>query len=205
MGVRFTYEDTDGSTRFKAWALPLIVAAICVPIVAGFSAGSQGAAIGAGIAALTGATVIVLASRSQPFAAMEVARAESPGRRILVLAAIELEAEAAGELAAIAAGADDVRVVVPIPSSRLDAWLSSEDDANTRAREMLAGTAGALTAAGLPVSGSVGDRDMVQAAEDELRSFAADEVVVYSGPGTERSVEKLRHRLALPLTRLPAG
>ncbi len=48
---------------------------------------------------------------------------------------------------------------------------------------MLARSAGALVAAGLPVSGSLGDGDPVQALEDELRSYPADEVVWVPGPG----------------------
>jgi len=57
-----------------------------------------------------------------------------------------------------------------------------------------------LTAAGLAVSGSVGDSDPLQAVEDELRSFAADEIVVLADPESDAAVEQLRNRLALPLT-----
>ena len=202
MGLRFTFEDNQGMTRFKAWALPLIVAAICVPIVAGFAAGSQGAAIGAATACAVATVVIVLAARTRPFAAMEVASAPRPGKRVLVLAPEELDPGPVERVARLAAGAVDVRVLVPTPSRKLDRWLSGDDAARASARQRLAATAGALTAAGLPVSGSVGDSDPVQAVEDELRSFAADEVLVVTGGEREVKVEKLRHRLALPLTRV---
>jgi hypothetical protein len=202
MGLRFTFEDREGVTHIKSWALPLVVAAICVPIVAGFAAGSQGAAIGAAVAAMVTAVIIVVSARTKPFRAMEVADAKRLGYRVLVLAPGELGTVPAQRVAELAAGADDVRVLVPTPSKRLDRWLSGDDAARASARETLAASAGALTAAGLPVSGSVGDSDPVQAVEDELRSFAADEVLV-AGAGADLDVEKLRHRLALPLTRVP--
>jgi hypothetical protein len=203
MGVRFTFEDREGSTHIKSWALPLVVAAICVPIVAAFAAGSQGAAIGAGAAFLVASTIVVMAVRTRPFRAMEVASAKGAGHRVLVLAPEELGAEPAQRVAKLAAGAADVRVLVPTPSKRLDRWLSGDDAARASARERLAASAGALTAAGLPVSGSVGDNDPVQAVEDELRSFAADEVLYVIDEADRGKVEKLRHRLALPLTRVP--
>ena len=67
---------------------------------------------------------------------------------------------------------------MPVPSHRLDRWLSAEDEARHEAEARLARSAGTLVAAGLPVSGSVGDADPAQAVEDELRDFAADEVVL---------------------------
>lgn len=202
--MRLTYEDKEGTARFKAWALPLIVAAICVPIVAGFAAGSQGAAVGAATAALVATIVIVAAARTRPFSVMEVAARAKPGHRVLVLAPGELGPRPAERVAELAAGAEDVRVLVPTPSRRLDRWLSGDDAARANAQERLAASAGALTAAGLRVSGSVGDNDPLQAVEDELRSFAADEVLFVARPGEEAEVEALRHRLGLPLTRVPA-
>jgi hypothetical protein len=202
--MRFTYEDTDGSTHFKAWALPLLVIAIVVPIVAGFSAGSQGAGIGAAVAFVVASVLVIAASRSRPFAVMEVAKPGRAGHRVLVVAPGELEPGAAERVVELATGADDVRVLVPATSRRLDRWLSSEDAAVSSARNRLAGSAGTLTAAGLPVSGSIGDSDPLQAVEDELRSFPADEVVFVAGDGDGADVERVRHRLALPLTTVAA-
>ncbi|MFN2612986.1 MAG: hypothetical protein ABR536_06420 [Solirubrobacterales bacterium] len=202
MDVRFTYEDRDGSTHFKGWALPLIVGAICVPIVVAFSAGSQGAAIGAATAFLVASVVIIAAVRSRPFGAMEVAKSEHPGHRVLLLTAIELGDGPAERVIELVAGAEDVRILVPVSSRRIDRWLSAEDGARAGAQARLATTAGILTAAGLRVSGSVGDSDTLQAVEDELRSFAADEVLVVAGPRHDAEIEQLRHRLALPLTRV---
>jgi hypothetical protein len=198
MALRFAYIDASGDTRLKAWALPVVVAAICLPIAAAFVL--AGAAVGLAVTALVAFTIVVVAVRSRPFGAMEVAATPDAGRRLLVLAGRELDEAAAGRVAELAAGAADVRIVVPTPSDRLSRWLSAEDRARERAQNLLARSAGALTAAGLSVSGSVGDSDPLQAVEDELRSFAADEVVVVPEDREDPRVEKLRSRLALPLT-----
>lgn len=200
---RFSYEDAEGTTRFKAWALPLIVAAICIPVVAAFGITSQGSAVGFAMAAAVATLIIVLAVRSKPFGPMEVAAAADGKRRVLVVATEELGVASAARVAELASGADDVRIVVAIPSRRLDRWLSGDDAARGQAQAWLAGSAGALTAQGLRVSGSVGDADPAQAVADELRSFAADEVLVISDEPHTAQIEELRHRLALPLTRLP--
>jgi hypothetical protein len=205
MRPRFTYEDARGDTQFRSWALPLIVIAICVPIAAAFAIPSQGTAVGMAVAALAVAIVLVTAARSRPFGPMEVADSPHPGHRVLVLTTEDLTGTSLERVAKLAAGAEDVRVVVPAPSRRLDRWLSAEDKARGFAQDRLARSAGALTASGLRVSGSVGDSDPLQAVEDELRSFAADEVVVVADPGRTEEVERLRGRLALPLTTVAAG
>jgi hypothetical protein len=182
----------------------LIVAAICVPIAAAFAIPSQGTAVGMAVAALAVAIVLVAAARSHPFGPMEVAAAPTDGHRVLVLTLEELAGVPLARVAEIARGADDVRVVVPAPTGTLDRWLSAEDKARDTAQDQLARSAGALTAGGLQVSGSVGDSDPLQAVEDELRSFAADEVVVVADPSRAEQIERLRDRLALPLTRVDA-
>ena len=99
--------------------------------------------------------------------------------------------------------ANDVRLVVPVPSHRLDRWLSAEDNARREAEGRLARSAGALVAAGLPVSGSVGDSDPAQALEDELHDFPADEVILLTGNGKD-PLAKLEPRIGLPLRRVSA-
>ena len=58
-------------------------------------------------------------------------------------------------------------------------------------------------AAGLPVSGSVGDPDPAQALEDELRDFPADEVILLTANGRD-PLTKVERRLGLPLRRVSA-
>lgn len=187
----------------QPWALPLIVIAIAVPIVAAFMLG--GAPAGLAMGAVAALTILLTAARSKPFGPMEVAAAPDEGQRLLVVAADDVGAAAAEEIAGHAAAGAVVRIVVPAPATRLSRWLSAEDSAREQGQDRLARSAGALTAAGLRVSGTVGDSDPAQAVEDELRSFAADEVLVVPAGGSAAQIEKLRERLALPLTTLGRG
>ncbi len=207
MAPRLTYEDSRGDTQLKPWALPLIVAAICVPIAAAFLSSSNGAAAGLAVGAAIALVVVVWAVRSRPFAKIEAAASSDEVRRVLVIAPAEISGPVAQRVHDLAAGADDVRILVPEASQRLDRWTSATDKGREAAQDSLARSAGALTAQGLRVSGSVGDHDLRQAVEDELRSFAADEVLVVSGDedGEEQRVKALRDELALPLTRVPSG
>ena len=198
MSPKFTYFDAQGDTRLKAWALPVVVAAITVPIAAGFLLG--GPAIGLPVTAAAAWTIAIIAIRSRPLRAMEVAASRDQRRRLLVLALREVDPATAADVHGLAAGAIDVRLLVPTPSGRLSRWFSAEDRARREGQDRLARSAGTLTAAGLAVSGSVGDSDPLQAVEDELRSFAADEIVVLADPESDAAVEQLRNRLALPLT-----
>ena len=95
-----------------------------------------------------------------------------------------------------------MRLLVPVRSRRLERWLSAEDDARADAQRRLAHAAGALVAAGLPVSGSVGDSDPGQALEDELRGYPADEVIVLAEPSEQSPLGEAAERLELPLDRV---
>ena len=119
------------------------------------------------------------------------------------MATAEATAASAQRIAALAGKPKDVRLVVPVPSHLLDRWMSAEDDARREAEGLLARSAGALVAAGLPVSGSVGDHDPAQALEDELRDFPADEVLLLTANGKD-PLAKIETRLSLPLRRVSA-
>ncbi len=188
--------------RFRPFAIPLIIAAICVPIVAAMgAAGTFGAGLGMAVGAVAATSLIVFAARSRPDRRLEVAGSRDAGHRVLVVAVAEATAGSAQRIAELAGSAADVRVVVPVPSHRLDRWLSAEDKARREAEGRLARSAGALVAAGLPVSGSVGDADPAQALEDELHDFAADEVILLTDNGKD-PLAKVESRLGLPLRRV---
>ena len=188
--------------RFRPFAIPLIIAAICIPIVAAMgAAGTFGAGLGMAVGALAATSLIVLAARSRPNRRLEVAGSRDAGRRVLVVAIAAATPGSAQRIAELAGSATDVRVVVPVPSQRLDRWLSAEDKARREAEGRLARSAGALVAAGLPVSGSVGDADPAQALEDELHEFAADEVILLTDNGKD-PLAKVEARLGLPLRRV---
>jgi hypothetical protein len=189
--------------RFRPFAIPLIIAAICVPVAAAMSLSSTelGAGVGMAVGALAATSLIVFAARAKPDGRLEVADSADAGHRVLVVATAEPTASAAQRVAELIGSAEDVRLLVPVASHRLDRWLSAEDDARHEAEARLARSAGALVAAGLPVSGSVGDPDPAQALEDELRDFAADEVVLLISNGKD-PLAKVESRLGLPLRRV---
>jgi hypothetical protein len=199
-----TTRDPEGGLRFRPFAIPLIIAGIGVPIVAAMAlAGSFGAGLGMAAGALAATTVVVFAARSKPQPTLEVASGDEAGHRVLVLAVAEATPAAAQRIADITGSPSDVRLLVPVPSHRLDRWLSAEDDARHEAEARLARSAGVLVAAGLPVSGSVGDADPAQALEDELRGYAADEVVLLTDTdGAKDPLAKVESRLGLPLRRV---
>ncbi len=191
--------------RFRPYAIPLIIAAICVPIVAAMAtAGTFGAGLGMAVGALAVTALVVFAARARPDRRLEVVSSRDTGHRVLVVATAEATADSAQRIADLAGSAEDVRLVVPVPSHRLDRWLSAEDKARREAQGLLARSAGALVAAGLPVSGSVGDSDPAQALEDELHDFPADEVILLTGNGKD-PLAKVESRIGLPLRRVKAG
>jgi hypothetical protein len=200
-----TINDNEGGMRFRAWAIPVLIAVICATIVASMAlAGLVGAGLGMAVGAVAATGLVVFASRSKPDRKLEVAAAGDDGHRVLVVVTAEATAESAQRIAELAGKAIDVRLVVPVPSHRLDRWMSAEDDARHEAEARLARSAGALVAAGLPVSGSVGDHDPAQALEDELRDFSADEVVLLIANGRD-PLAKVERRLSLPLRRVSAS
>ena len=197
-----TTTDPQGGMRFRPYAIPLIIGVICSSIVASMAlAGLVGAGLGMAVGAVAATGLVVFASRSKPNLRMEVAPSPDGAHRVLVVAFSEATAESAQRVADLAGTPRDVRVVVPVPSHRLDRWMSAEDDARREAEAQLARSAGALVAAGLPVSGSVGDHDPAQALEDELRDFPADEVVLLIANGKD-PLAKVEGRLGLPLRRI---
>lgn len=202
MSSFLTTRDNEGGLRFRPFAIPLIIAAIGIAIVAAMAlAGTFGAGLGMAVGALAATSLVMFAARSKPQPRLEVASSDDAGHRVLVVAVAEATPESAQRIADISGSPSDVRLVVPVPSHRLDRWLSAEDDARHQAEALLARSAGTLVAAGLPVSGSIGDADPAQALEDELRGYAADEVVLLTA-GDKDPLGKVEARIGLPLRRV---
>lgn len=205
MSPFLTTRDAQGGTRFRPFAVPLIIAAICTSVAAAMSlSGTEiGAGLGMAVGAVAATSLIAFAARAKPDGKLEVAPSEDAEHRVLVVAVAEATPAAAQRIADITGSPSDVRLLVPVPSHRLDRWLSAEDQARHEAEARLARSAGVLVAAGLPVSGSVGDPDPAQALEDELRGYAADEVVLLTD-GHRDPLGKVESRLGLPLRRVSA-
>jgi hypothetical protein len=101
---------------------------------------------------------------------------------------------------------EEVLVVTPALNSPLKHWVSDEDDARAAAQERLDTSLRRLAEAGVEARGEVGDGDPLQAMEDALRTFGADEIIVSTHPQgrsnwLERGVvEKARERFPVPIT-----
>ena len=195
--------------RLKPWSLPLIMAAVAVPIVAAFMFGGPGAGLAAG--ALAVFVILVIAARARFDEPIEVGA--SPGDRyMLLVVAIGVVGDPglASAIAGIAADgarttgtgavADaDVLVMAPALNKAFAHWLSDLRKARMDAQRRLAVSLGSLAAAHLDARGEVGDSDPVQAVEDTLRSFPAQEVVFVTPSEHGHEVEEVRRRLDRPV------
>jgi hypothetical protein len=76
----------------------------------------------------------------------------------------------------------EIRVVAPALNSRLRHWLSDEDEARRSATRRLAAELESLGAAGIEADGQVGDADPLQAIDDALYNFGAEEIVIATRP-----------------------
>jgi hypothetical protein len=101
---------------------------------------------------------------------------------------------------------EHVLVVCPALNSRLRHWMSDEDSARAEAQRRLDHTIGRLREAGVNAEGKIGDSDPLQAMEDALRTFGADEIVISTHPeGRSNWLERgivsaARERFAVPIT-----
>jgi len=182
------------------WKLPLIVAALVVPIVAGFLL--AGPALGVALGALAVLGLLVVAARQRPRGPIGF-EAEDGAHRVLIVAADAVEAPADVARIVRTAGIDEpadggeVRVLVPARIGFMDRWASDVEGARHRAQQRLVVTLAALAKAGVAAEARVGDEDVVQAVEDQLRSYPATEVVLVSGEAEDagEAAAELRSRL----------
>ena len=100
----------------------------------------------------------------------------------------------------------EVLVVTPALNSRLRHWTSDEDRAREEAQGRLDASLAALREAGVDARGQVGDDDPLQAIEDALRGFSADEILLSTHPpGRSNWLERglvanARDRWSCPIT-----
>jgi hypothetical protein len=161
--------------------------------------------------ALTGLVIWWLffrGERERPLQTAPTRRSAEGERRILVIAnetvggvtlrrAIQKRVEGVRE---------EILVVVPALNSPLRHWASDEDDARARAQERLEASLARLRDDAVNARGEVGDSDPVQAIEDALRTFGADEIIISTHPeGRSNWLERgvvsgARERFAVPIT-----
>jgi len=191
----------------KAWMLPLIVIALVVPGSVGFIVAGPG--LGLAIGGLAVAIVLLVAAAKKPDEQIEVADAADHRRRLLLVAIEPVDQPAAVESVreeARARADEDAEVLVLAPAlnTPLSHWASDVGRSRLDAQRKLVLTVGALAAAEVEARGAVGDPDPLQAVEDTLRDFAADEVIVGLPEGEAEGearalVAELRRRLDLPV------
>lgn len=101
---------------------------------------------------------------------------------------------------------ESVLVVTPALNSPLRHWASDEDGAREAAQHRLDASLAQLARDGIDARGEVGDGDPLQAIEDALRTFGADEIVISTHPEgrshwLERNVvSEARARFDVPIT-----
>ena len=101
---------------------------------------------------------------------------------------------------------EQVLVVCPALNSQVRTWASDEDGARSAAQERLDASLARLRQDGVQAQGEVGDGDPLQAIEDALRTFGADEIVISTHPeGRSNWLERnvvggARERFDLPIT-----
>jgi hypothetical protein len=133
------------------------------------------------------------------------------GKRILVVATAPVREESLRGRVRAHAGSEDaeVRVVAPAAEiSRLDWLTNDEQEARAKAAERAVDAGLAVAPEAASVDAEVGDTDPVQAIEDALREFPADELVLVTHPDEDASwleegtAEEALARFDLPVTRL---
>ncbi len=101
---------------------------------------------------------------------------------------------------------EEVLVVTPALNSPIRHWVSDDDDARAAAQRRLETSLAQLAEAGVDARGEIGDGDPLQAMEDALRTFGADEIIISTHPEgrsnwLERGVvERARERFSVPIT-----
>jgi hypothetical protein len=174
------------------WKLPLVVAAIVVPIIAAFYLGGPGVGVAAG--ALAAVAIVVAAVRQRPRGEIGAAPAQAERRRLLIVigraveepTAIQRIAAAVSAAAAASAASVEVMVLSPARIGFFDRWASDVEGARRAAQQRLVITVAALAKAGVAAEARVGDEDLVQAVEDQLCEFSATDVIlVGAAPGED--------------------
>jgi hypothetical protein len=131
-----------------------------------------------------------------------------PSRRILVVTTATVPRAQVESVVRAHAG-DEAEVQVIAPASKiswLDRLTNAEDDARADATERAAAASEELPSEQTEAHG--GDVDPLQAIEDALRRFPADEIVVLTAPDEDATWleaglgEKARERFSAPVTHL---
>jgi hypothetical protein len=203
-------ESDDGEYLPIRRKLAIIVVST-VSIVAAFYIGGPG--LGMADAALMAALLVVMAVRLKPETPIVPPRARDGRSHLLLVAGAPLESgDAVERLAAVAErdeGPAEILVLAPHRPRFAERWTSDVDRGHERAQDCLVLTLASLAKAGVAADARVGDEDVVQAVDDQLRSYPATQVVLIDdGADGGSAADELETRLRVPFMRLtgaPAG
>jgi GABA permease len=205
-------------TRTELMAIPIVAIVFAVGII--FLAASVAGAwawvlIGAGALGLLGILAVHYSRRnphsslSSPAPETLTAQPVDDTYRVLVIA--DESCVDPGFPAQIAAHANgrtiEVLVIAPAIGSWLARWTGDES-AHVDARKHLDDTVTALARAGITAMGETGADDPIQATDDGLREFAANEIVFVTKPGTDTDwveegvIETAKQRYDIPVTHI---
>jgi hypothetical protein len=135
-------------------------------------------------------------------------RRSAPGERRLLVIANETVggSDLLNRIRELSEGANtEVLVVSPALNTKLRHLASDEDPARAQARERLDRSLQRLDQEGIEAHGEVGDGDPLQAIEDALRTFGADQILISTHPeGRSNWLERgvvtgARERFAVPI------
>jgi hypothetical protein len=197
--------------RSEAEAFRFLIGAIVYFAAIGLASALGGWKAGVPVFVVASAIVFVwwLRARRAERPIQTAPRPHAPGeRRILVIANETVGGRTLREM--IEERSEGVRaeilVVTPALNSPIRHWASDSDSAHSAAQERLDASLDRLASVGLHARGEVGDADPLQAIEDALRTFGADEIILSTHPvgrshWLERGVvTKARERFAVPIT-----
>ena len=133
-------------------------------------------------------------------------------RRLLVVTTTAVEPDTLRDRVQRHTGGEDAELKIVAPAADVSPlqWLASDEDAARGDAERVAEQSAAAVGGEARVEAEVGDSDPVQAIEDALRTFPADEVVVITREGDDASWleadagAEARERFGIPVTHLTA-
>jgi hypothetical protein len=197
--------------RSEAEAFRFLLATIVAFAAIAVAALVGGTWYGVGVAILVGAVALWWLLRSEPVEPVVTApqRPHAPDeKRILVVANETVGGRTLREQVEQSVGDQraEVLVVSPALNAPLRHWTSDEDAARDDAKKRLDQSLSRLRKQGISARGEVGDADPLQAIEDALRTFGADEIIISTHPeGRSNWLERgvvtgARERFAVHIT-----
>ena len=203
---------SNGKRSWEFAAIPIVAVMVGVLAIILWAADAGMAAwLTVGIVALGALMVwlvVYMRRPNHPTAAPTPAHVDDDVHRVLVIADDDCPPADLGTALA-GTGTDRTRVFVVAPAlgSRTARW-TGDDHAYQDAQRHLDATLAALTSLGVDARGHIGPHDPLQAADDGLREFPADEIVFAVHPSTDANwlehgvVEQAKERYPVPVREL---